>query len=61
MGADGPDVRFQAVPSVAKRTLGPWRRSSVARSSVPTVALILAFDRPADFTTDRGRGWQVVV
>jgi hypothetical protein len=25
------------------------------------VAVVLAFDRPADFTTQRGTGWQVVV
>jgi hypothetical protein len=25
------------------------------------VALVLVFDRPADFTTQRGTGWQVVI
>jgi hypothetical protein len=28
---------------------------------VLAVAIVLGFDRPADFTTERGTGWQVVL
>jgi hypothetical protein len=63
MGPDGLDVRFQAGRAICGETYSRTLEMIECRAlwSVLTVALTLAFDRSADFTRDRGRGWQVVV